>query len=110
MTANSQPDNSQSKAATPQTEISFFQLISTGIATKFLIDSGFQIFNPFAADCSRSGADLVTMGRLISACQLVGLFAPIARHHWRPGWLSPCDPFGMLVLIVGLVCWAAVRR
>ena len=79
MTANSQPDNAQAKAATPQTEISFLRLISTGIATKFLIDSGFQIFNPFLPLIATGlGADLVTMGRLISVRNLVGLFAPIA--------------------------------
>lgn len=104
MTANSQPDNAQSKAATPQTEISFLRLISTGIATKFLIDSGFQIFNPFLPlIASGLGADLVTMGRLISVRNLVGLLAPIAGTVGDRVGYRRVIRFGMLVLIVGLV-------
>ena len=41
-------------------EISFLRLISTGIATKLIIDSGFQIFNPFLPIIATGlGADLL---------------------------------------------------
>ncbi|MFN8441822.1 MAG: MFS transporter [Caldilineaceae bacterium] len=99
MTSTTLPETKNSPS-----DISFLRLITTGISTKLIIDSGFQIFNPFLPIIATGlGADLTIMGRLISLRNLVGLAAPIAGTVGDRVGYRRVIRFGMLVLIVGML-------
>ncbi len=56
---------------------SFRQLLAVAIATRLVIDTKTQFFNPFLATVAAGvGLDVVTMGRLVSLRSAMGLAAP----------------------------------
>jgi len=58
-------------------DVSFARLIGTSIATKLLVDSTTQIFNPFLHIIATGlGTDVVTLGRLLGLRSAVGMLAP----------------------------------
>lgn len=57
---------------------SFRQLMTVAIATRLVIDTKTQIFNPFLATVAAGvGLDVVTLGRLVSLRSAMGLTSPI---------------------------------
>ena len=59
-------------------EISFGRLIGTSIATKVLVDTGNQIFNPFLPMIAAGlGIDVIMLGRLVGLRSAMGIFAPL---------------------------------
>lgn len=73
------------------------QLLSASIATRLVVDTSAQIFNPFLAIFSAgTGVSLVTLGQLLSLRTGVGILAPLAG--------SMADRFGYrLVMRIGLL-------
>jgi len=59
-------------------DISVNRLLSIGLITRLLVDTGVQIFFPFLPIIAKGmGLSTVVMGRLISLRSLMGLFAPL---------------------------------
>ncbi len=76
-------------------EVSFARLIGTSIATKLLVDSTTQIFNPFLHIIATGlGTDVVTLGRLLGLRSAVGMLAPFFGALSRPARLPIGDPHG----------------
>jgi predicted MFS family arabinose efflux permease len=76
------------------------QLLSAAIATRLVVDTSAQIFNPFLAIfAAGTGVSLVTLGQLLSLRTGVGIVAPLVG--------SLADRFGYrLVMRLGLVITA----
>ncbi len=65
-------------AERPSPAISYPRLITTGIAVRFLVDTGTQLYNPFLPIIARGlGLDIVALGQLVSLRSAVGLLAPV---------------------------------
>ncbi|MEM7033590.1 MAG: MFS transporter [Chloroflexota bacterium] len=81
----------QAQVAAPDQDehVSFRRLVSVGMGTKFVIDICFQLFTPFLPIFAAGfGVNILTMGRLLSLLNGVGITAPIfsmlaARHGYR---------------------------
>lgn len=59
-------------------EIGLPRLMGVSIATRFLVDTTAQIFNPFLAIFAAGlGIDVITMGRLLSLRSATGFVAPV---------------------------------
>jgi predicted MFS family arabinose efflux permease len=59
--------------------VSFRRLIGVGMAAKFIVDIGAQIFNPFLPIFAAGmGIDVITLGRLLGLRSAMGLLAPVA--------------------------------
>ena len=58
--------------------ISVTRLLGIGLATRFMVDTGVQIFFPFLPIIARGmGISTVIMGQLVSLRSLMGLFSPL---------------------------------
>jgi predicted MFS family arabinose efflux permease len=65
----------QSQRVTP--DITFARLLGVSMAARFLVDTGIQTFSPFLPMIAAGlGVDIVTLGRLLSVQNLVGLASP----------------------------------
>ena len=68
----------QLTTTTGRAALSLPRLIFLCLATKFVIDTGFQIFSPYLPTIAAGlGVDVITMGRLVSLMSAMGLVAPI---------------------------------
>jgi predicted MFS family arabinose efflux permease len=86
----------------PRQLASFRQLMTVAIATRLVVDTKTQFFNPFLATVAAGvGLDVITLGRLVSLRSAMGLTAPIFGALADRNGYRRIMRLGLLLAMVG---------
>ena len=99
------------QAINAEKKVSFQRLIGVGMSTKFVIDICFQLFTPFLPIFAAGfGVNILTMGRLLSLLNGVGITAPVfSTLATRYGYRAMLR-LAILISFVGIVLLAVTSR